>query len=51
MLKDGKYRVIRKMPIGWVLQAIHSTNRSERLFRIMAECLLFLIGYMSLIET
>jgi len=46
MQKTGKYRAIRNMPIGWILQAIHSTDRSERVFRIFIEILLFAIFYL-----
>jgi predicted nucleotidyltransferase len=35
MLKNGKYRAFRNIPVGWLLQAIHSTDLSERLFRIL----------------
>lgn len=37
VLKAGKYRAIRNIPIGWVLQALHSTDRSERWFRLLIE--------------
>lgn len=41
MLKEGKFRAIRNLPIGWVLQALHSTDRSEILFRVVLELCLF----------
>jgi len=43
MLKDGKYRAFRNIPIGWVLQAIHSTDKSEKRFRIWIESLFFIL--------
>ncbi len=39
MLKAGKYRAFRNIPVGWLTQAIHSTDRSERTFRIVIELL------------
>ena len=43
MMKDGKYRAFRNLPVGWVLQIIHTTDRTERLVRIITE--LLLIGF------
>lgn len=37
MRKTGKYRALRNIPVGWIVQAIHSTDRSEMLFRIFLE--------------
>jgi hypothetical protein len=45
MLKQGKYRAIRNITVGWVTHAIHSTDFSERLFRIVIEILLFLLCF------
>jgi len=45
MLKTGKYRAFRNIPAGWVLQAIHSTDSTERLFRIIMELLLIIGVY------
>jgi hypothetical protein len=45
MLKTGKYRALRNIPIGWVLQAIHSTDESERFFRVLLELLFFFLSY------
>ncbi len=47
MLKEGKFRAFRNMPIGWVLQALHSTDRSERLFRICVEIIVWLSLYIA----
>ncbi len=48
MLKEGRFRAIRNIPIGWVLQAIHSTDRSERYFRLLIEllALVFVYGFL-----
>ena len=40
MLKQGKYRAIRNITVGWITHAIHSTDSSERIFRISVEMLL-----------
>jgi len=45
MQKKGRYRAIRNIPVGWVLQAIHSTDRSERYFRIIIELFTLLVIY------
>lgn len=42
MMKDGKLRAFRNIPVGWVLQILHSTDKSDRYFRIVVE--LFTIG-------
>ena len=42
MMKDGKYRAFRNLPVGWVLQIIHSTDKTERLVRIVTEIILIL---------
>lgn len=41
MLKTGKFRAIRNLPVGWTVQAIHSTDLSERVFRVLLECIIF----------
>ena len=41
MIKEGKYRAFRNIPVGWLLQAIHSTDLSERLFRIIFELIVY----------
>lgn len=33
----GTYRALRNIPVGWTIQAIHATDRSERYFRIFCE--------------
>jgi len=43
MLKQGRYRAIRNLCIGWITHAIHSTDYSERIFRIIIEILLMLV--------
>lgn len=40
MMKEGRYRAIRNLPVGWVLQIIHSTDTTERWVRICLEMLL-----------
>jgi len=50
MLKNGKYRAFRNIPVGWLLQAIHSTDLSERLFRILFEILMLLVVWYSLFQ-
>ena len=42
MLKQGRFRAIRNLPIGWISHAIHSTDFSERIFRILIEMMLIL---------
>jgi predicted nucleotidyltransferase len=49
MLKEGKYRALRNIPVGWVLQALHSTDTSERYFRIAVE-LALLTGMFHLVQ-
>lgn len=55
MMKEGKYRAFRNLPVGWVLQILHSTDRTERCIRIFTEVLLiaavwFLFGRISIIS-
>ena len=45
MLKEGKYRAVRNITIGWLSHAIHSTDDSERVFRIVIEILLMSLCY------
>lgn len=40
MLKTGRWRALRNIPVGWVMQSLHGTDRSERRFRILMELLL-----------
>ncbi len=44
MLKSGKYRAFRNLPVGWFTQAIHSTDTSERIFRLFVEFLFLLLA-------
>ena len=48
MMKEGRYRACRNIPVGWVLQVVHSTDRTERLMRILCEMLLILILWSAL---
>jgi predicted nucleotidyltransferase len=50
MIKIGKYRALRNIPTGWLLQAIHSTGRSEMLFRLSVEAVL-LVGLLGIVST
>jgi predicted nucleotidyltransferase len=43
MLKEGRYRAIRNIPVGWVLQAWHSTDKSEKILRLIIELLIYII--------
>lgn len=45
MLKEGKHRAIRNITIGWLSHAIHSTDYSERIFRIAIEILLMFLCF------
>lgn len=45
MLKHGKYRAIRNIAVGWLSHALHSTDFSEKLFRIGIELLLMLLCF------
>lgn len=40
MMKQGKYRALRNLPIGWLLQILHSTDKTERWLRIITEVVL-----------
>lgn len=40
MMKEGKYRALRNIPVGWFMQILHSTDHTERNFRIFLELLL-----------
>jgi hypothetical protein len=56
MLKTGKYRALRNIPVGWILQGIHSTDASERIFRLFVEgsilviTLIFAIHFISFLS-
>lgn len=52
MMKQGKFRAFRNLPVGWLLQILHSTDRTERWVRIGTEALLIFVlwvflGYFS----
>lgn len=40
MMKQGRYRALRNLPVGWVTQILHSTDRSERWIRVTTEVIL-----------
>ena len=44
MMKHGRWRALRNMPVGWLSQSLHSTDSSERYFRIIVEVLVFIIA-------
>lgn len=55
MMKEGRFRAIRNLPVGWVLQILHSTDRAERWIRIGTEallmgCLWFLLGSIDFLQ-
>ena len=45
MMKDGRFRALRNLPVGWVLQIVHSTDTTERWFRIISELLILCFSY------
>ena len=45
MMKVGRFRAIRNIPVGWVLQAIHSTDQSERIFRVLFEAVAMFLAF------
>lgn len=45
MMKEGRFRALRNLPVGWVLQILHSTDATERWIRVFTE--LALIGAVS----
>ena len=42
MMKEGRYRAFRNLPVGWVLQILHSTDKSDRRFRLVLELVVLL---------
>lgn len=49
MMKHGRWRAFRNMPVGWVTQSVHSTDRSEMIFRILIEFLVMaVVAYLAL---
>lgn len=50
MLKTGRFRAFRNIPTGWLLQAIHSTDRSERYFRLLMEFMTLAFVYWVFME-
>lgn len=55
MMKEGRFRAIRNLPVGWVLQILHSTDRAERWIRIGTEalligCLWFMLGSIGFLQ-
>jgi predicted nucleotidyltransferase len=51
MMKEGRFRAFRNLPVGWVLQIIHSTDRTERYFRIFFELMIFAMLFSTLAKT
>lgn len=45
MMKEGRYRAFRNLSVGWVLQILHSTDRTERWIRIVLELVVLLSVY------
>lgn len=43
MAKNKRFRAFRKLLIGWVTHAIHERDRTERVFHLACEVLLFLV--------
>ena len=50
MQKSGRFRALRNLPIGWALQAIHATDRSEAVFRAAVEVVLVAVTVYGLVE-
>lgn len=48
MMKSGRFRALRNLPVGWVLQILHSTDRTERWVRIAFEAVLILMFWLGL---
>ena len=42
MMKNGRYRAFRNLPVGWVLQILHSTDKSDRWFRLVVELIVLI---------
>ncbi len=42
-MKEGKYRAIRNLSVGWCTQALHSSDKSDRNFKILTEAVLLLV--------
>jgi len=43
MMKKGRYRALRNLPAGWVIQVLHGIDRTERWSRIILEIVAVLI--------
>ena len=50
MLKTGRFRALRNLPIGWALQVIHATDRSQTVFRAAVEVALVAVAVYGLVE-
>lgn len=50
MMKTGRYRAFRNLPVGWVLQILHSTDRTERWVRIAFEATLISVFWFLLAD-
>ena len=43
MMKTGKHRAYRNIPVGWFFQAIRGSDKTERIFRLSNEIVIILI--------
>ena len=43
MMKHGRWRAYRNIPVGWITQSIHSTDKSELLFRLLFEAIVLMV--------
>ncbi len=41
MLKHGKWRALRNLPIGWLTHSIHGRDKTERTFHIIVELIIW----------
>jgi predicted nucleotidyltransferase len=50
MMKEGRFRAFRNLPVGWVLQVLHSTDATERWIRIATEAVaVLMLWYLMLV--
>ncbi len=50
MMKEGPFRAFRNLPVGWLLQIIHSTDTTERWFRICSELFFVFISFLFILN-
>ncbi len=43
MLKEGKYRAWRNIPIGWLTHSIHGRDKTEKIFHVINELIMIFI--------